>query len=600
MTEKARIAHLAGPNATIQNTPALVTSNKARQIHGLPLMTDADGVPERFDALRAQRLAKPVIVYVEQFSAHPLESDTAELYGPPDGYLDADGNFHKERQDKSDKPVYEIELTPEDGLYPLPYMAVQANGEAWKEVCASPGAPEEQARQGFYPDGSRSFEEIDRLAVDHNGHASMISSLATVDFFRGAAPGGYKKGLAAERRTDIGDGDHGMMFTQGSPQVEECAYWFNLLIDTTKPICGNAAQRPHGQISNDGPMNLVSSVQFVTSGVWADEAGRNKCGTVVIQEQQIFAAREVAKLDARPGGYGATGGHGGIIGQFTHRDELHLTYLPVFKHTYLSDVNMTKLPQSTTAVRRNGAGIELIEVAVKDDDGNLLGDAIPVVSIAKDGSFAGLEIGDDPALEEDLIASINHKLKLGRLAGFIMEGMVPYGVSTSAARMRALLGAVRSGLPVAKVGRGGAGGICRSAPLFHRGGQPDRDQGAAAPDGVPAEIRMSAAGAGSGCPRTRNWRRSARPRRNIRPSSTATSPDFSNPLMHRGGESRKMAIRQSLTAIPERPRCKQSVAQHCSNLNRLNGTRLWPGSMAESSHRMPEGCCWGGWIAASG
>ena len=81
---------------------------------------------------------------------------------------------------------------------------------------------------------------------------------------------------------------------------------------------------------------------------------------------------------------------------------------------------------------------------------------------------------------------------------------------------------------------------------------------------------------------------------------SASSPDFSNPLMHRGGESRKMAIRQSLTAIPERPRCKQSVAQHCSNLNRLNGTRLWPGSMAESSHRMPEGCCWGGWIAASG
>ena len=83
-------------------------------------------------------------------------------------------------------------------------------------------------------------------------------------------------------------------------------------------------------------------------------------------------------------------------------------------------------------------------------------------------------------------------------------------------------------------------------------------------------------------------------------ASRAANPDFSNPLMHRGGESRKMAIRQSLTAIPERPRCKQSVAQHCSNLNRLNGTRLWPGSMAESSHRMPEGCCWGGWIAASG
>jgi hypothetical protein len=35
MDRKARIAHLAGPNATIQNTPPLVTSNKARAKHNL-------------------------------------------------------------------------------------------------------------------------------------------------------------------------------------------------------------------------------------------------------------------------------------------------------------------------------------------------------------------------------------------------------------------------------------------------------------------------------------------------------------------------------------------------------------------------------------
>jgi L-asparaginase len=35
---------------------------------------------------------------------------------------------------------------------------------------------------------------------------------------------------------------------------------------------------------------------------------------IVLQEQQIFAAREVMKVDARPGGYVATGGHGGILG----------------------------------------------------------------------------------------------------------------------------------------------------------------------------------------------------------------------------------------------------------------------------------------------
>ena len=150
MTGKARVAHLAGPNATIQNTPPLVTSNKARVRHGLPLLTNPDASPARFDVLRAQRLAAPVTVYVEQFSAHPLEADAAELYGPPDGY-------------------YQVELRPEDGLYPLPYMATQADGGAWEEECAFPDAPEPKARQGFFPDGSRSFEEIDRLQIGEKG-----------------------------------------------------------------------------------------------------------------------------------------------------------------------------------------------------------------------------------------------------------------------------------------------------------------------------------------------------------------------------------------------------------------------------------------------
>jgi hypothetical protein len=35
------------------------------------------------------------------------------------------------------------------------------------------------------------------------------------------------------------------------------AYWLNLLIDTTLPICGNAAQRPQGQLSNDGPLKIL-------------------------------------------------------------------------------------------------------------------------------------------------------------------------------------------------------------------------------------------------------------------------------------------------------------------------------------------------------
>jgi L-asparaginase len=495
MATKARIAHIAGPNATIQNTPPLVTSNKARARRGLPPRLNPDGTTPAFDALRAQRLAAPAKVYVEQFSAHPLEADAGELYGAPDGYVGSDGVFRKERQSAGDKPVYEIEIKPEDGLYPLPYMAVQADGQPWEEECAAPGAPEAKARQGFFPDGSRSFEEIDRLSVGVHGTASPISAVAEIDFYRGLPPAGFKKGLPARLRTDTGTGDippevrgrdfypykpyhlvsaasrpalakftndvqalassgtyDGIMWTQGSPQVEESAYWFSLLIDTTRPICGNSAQRPHGQISADGPQNIVHSVEYIASHKWADEQGRNRCGAVVIQEQQIFAAREVAKVDARPGGYRATGGHGGVLGNISHTGRIALTYLPAYKHTYLSEVNLTRLPASVSAVTKTKDGLGMVRVAVKEN-GKLLPDAIPVVSIIKDGNYSTLEIGDEPSLELDLIASIEHKLGLGKLTGFVVEGHVPYGTSPSQSRHKLQIKAALSGIPVVKVGR---------------------------------------------------------------------------------------------------------------------------------------------------
>ena len=86
---------------------------------------------------------RPVTVYVEQFSAHPLERDFAELYAPPDGYLDSAGVFHKERTSPNDKPVFEVTLRPEDGLYPLPYMARQANGQPWETDGTEKNVPSE-------------------------------------------------------------------------------------------------------------------------------------------------------------------------------------------------------------------------------------------------------------------------------------------------------------------------------------------------------------------------------------------------------------------------------------------------------------------------
>ena len=129
------------------------------------------------------------------------------MRGPPDGYIDSAERVHKERQSADDKPVYEIGLRPEDGLYPLPYMATQADGGAWEEECAFPRAPEAKARQGFFPDGSRRFEEIDRLQIGEKGIGNLISDKAEIDFYRVLPPAGYTKGLAAERRTDAGVGE---------------------------------------------------------------------------------------------------------------------------------------------------------------------------------------------------------------------------------------------------------------------------------------------------------------------------------------------------------------------------------------------------------
>ena len=150
MTRK-RIAVFAGPNATIMNSPTLVTSNKGR-LPGERIL------PGRFDHLVAQELYEPVVVKIKRFAAHPLEEDAASIYHHPE------------------KDYHEVELRPEDGPYPLPYMARRADGSA-------DGVPFEDedlqspelgfgGRQFFYPDASRVFLEIDRTITGRSGNGA--------------------------------------------------------------------------------------------------------------------------------------------------------------------------------------------------------------------------------------------------------------------------------------------------------------------------------------------------------------------------------------------------------------------------------------------
>jgi len=498
---KPRIAVFSGPTATIQNTEPLVTSNKAREKYGLAPRSHSDGSAMRFDILRAQRLAAPVTVYVEQFSAHPLECDFAELYAPPDGYVDSTGVFHKQRTNPADKPVYEVTLRPEDGLYPLPYMARQVNGQPWETDGTEKNVPSELCRVSFFPDGSRLFEEIDRLGVSHDGVGSLLTAKAEFDFYRALPSGGYAKGRSAGERTDVGEGNippetrgvdffpyrpgHlrkeppmaalarvtnvvqralgsgkylGAIWLEGSPFVEETTYWLNLLIDTTLPIAGNSSQRPHGAIANDGDRNIVDSVEYITSKIWADESGKDCVGAVAILDEQIFASRDVQKADARPGGYVATGGHGGIIGRMGHPGAPQFSFKPVKRHTHKSAVNLTQLPRQVQGSKVQSSRIGTVPVTIRDDEGNLLPGAIAKVTIVKHARYLPDDTSGDASSEVDILARIEKNLRDAPLAGFIAEGSAPFGAMSNSVDA-ALKHATFSGMPVVKVGRGNASGF---------------------------------------------------------------------------------------------------------------------------------------------
>jgi hypothetical protein len=397
--------------------------------------------------------------------------------------------------------VFEVVLRPEDGLYPLPYMARQASGQAWEMDGAEKDAPAELCRVPFFPDGSRLFEEIDRLGISDQGVGCLLSGKADFDFYRALPSGGYSRGRSAGERTDVGAGDiapetrgvdffpyrpgylrkeppmaalarvtnvvqHalgsgnylGAIWLEGSPFVEETIYWLNLLIDTSVPICGNSSQRPHGAIANDGDRNIVDSVDYIASRIWADDNGKDCVGAVAILDEVIFTSRDVQKADARPGGYVATGGHGGIIGRMGHPGAPQFSFKPVKRHTHISALNLNQLPGEVQGSRVQGSKIGTIPVAVKDARGDLLAGAIPKVVIVKHARYLPEDTSGDASTEVDILARIEKNLRDAPLAGFVAEGSAPFGAMSNAVDA-ALKRAIFSGMPVVKVGRGNAGGF---------------------------------------------------------------------------------------------------------------------------------------------
>ncbi|MCZ6725122.1 MAG: asparaginase domain-containing protein, partial [Thaumarchaeota archaeon] len=347
-------------------------------------------------------------------------------------------------------------------------------------------------RQGFYPDASRIFLDIDRTISGRsmNGEGSILDRKAEYDFIRALPPGGYTKGGEISGRdyfpyephalnksprvrdlvksvnsvqTALNSGNYvGAIWLEGSPHVEETLYWLSLLVDTELPITGNASQRAHGRLANDGDRNIVDSVDYILSG---EGTG---LGAVGIQDQQIFAAREFKKADDRPGNYKATGGHGGILG--TIKADVTIWYTPHYKHTSNSEVNLSQLNENVEFIT-NAADSEMASVRVKDEDGLLLGSCIPRVHIVKSAHYMQEDQDEIPEQEADIMAWIQKAQEdqslpdedRPKLHGLVLEGSSPYATG-SRSQGKALNLAALNGMPVVRVGRSDPGGKVPTNP----------------------------------------------------------------------------------------------------------------------------------------
>lgn len=83
----------------------------------------------------------------------------------------------------------------------------------------------------------------------------------------------------------------GLVLTAGTNVLEEDAYFFDLTVQSPKPIVLTGSMHQYNTFTYDGATNLFSSVRLAANG------GTTCFGTVVLMNDQFFAARDVTKTD---------------------------------------------------------------------------------------------------------------------------------------------------------------------------------------------------------------------------------------------------------------------------------------------------------------
>lgn len=83
----------------------------------------------------------------------------------------------------------------------------------------------------------------------------------------------------------------GVVVTVGTSVLEEDAYFFDLTVRSQKPVVVTGSMHQYGTLTYDAYTNLFSAIRLAASA-------RTTCfGTVVLLNDQVFAARDVTKSD---------------------------------------------------------------------------------------------------------------------------------------------------------------------------------------------------------------------------------------------------------------------------------------------------------------
>lgn len=181
------------------------------------------------------------------------------------------------------------------------------------------------------------------------------------------------------------DSVDGIVVTHGTNTMSETAFFMNLTVNIEKPVVFVGAQRPWTGLSGDGPVNMYNAVR-----VAAHPEAANK-GVLQCMNQSIHAARDVTKTIAyRVNTFQST--DLGMMG-VADPDIVKFYMEPTRKHTYLSEFNISELPDTLPKVHivygYSDAAEFLIDALVEEG----------VEGIIVDGTGAGSLSGYNKAVE---------------------------------------------------------------------------------------------------------------------------------------------------------------------------------------------------------